>query len=86
MIIEVRTFRLSGDEKSFLDADRAEQHALCVRNRGVIRRTTARGEDGEWVVLTLWDSHEAIEGPGAELAALVDAISVEVRLYEDIGG
>lgn len=86
MIIEVRTFRLSGDEAAFLDADRVEQHALCVRNRGLIRRTTARGDNGEWLVLTLWDSHDAIEEPSPELAAQVDPESVQVRRYEDIGG
>lgn len=86
MIIEVRTFRLAGDEDAFVAADKLEQHDLCVRSRGLIRRTTARGADGEWLVLTFWDSREVIEEPGSDLAALVDESSVEVRLYEDIGG
>lgn len=86
MIIEVRTFRLSGDEAAFLEADGAEQRALCVRNRGLIRRTTARGDNGEWLVITLWDSHDAIEEPSPELAARVDPASMHVRRYEDIGG
>ena len=86
MIVEVRTFRLAGDEAAFTEADKREQHDLCVRNRGLIRRTTARGADGEWLVLALWDSKEAIEEPGSELVALVDPASVSVRLYEDLGG
>ena len=86
MLIEVRTFRLAGDEEAFVAADKAEQHALCVRNRGLIRRTTARGEDGEWVVLTLWDNRAAVEEPGEKLAGLIDRASVDVRFYEDIGG
>ena len=86
MIIEVRTFRLAGDEAAFTEADKREQHDLCIRNRGLIRRTTARRADGEWLVLTLWDSHDAIEEPGSALAALVDPESVGVRLYEDLGG
>ena len=86
MIIEVRTFRLVGVEAAFAEADKSEQHDLCVRNRGLIRRTTARGADGEWLVLTLWDSQDAIEEPGSELAALVDPASVDVRFYEDLGG
>ena len=86
MIIEVRTFRLVGDEAAFAEADKGEQHALMLRNRGLIRRTTARGAEGEWLVLTLWESRDAIEEPGSELAGLLDPASVDVRFYEDLGG
>lgn len=86
MIIEVRTFGITSDEATFLAADHEEQHALQVRNRGLIRRTTSRGDNDEWLVLTFWDSREAIEEPSPTLGALIDSGTVEVRLYEDIGG
>ena len=86
MIVEVRTFRLASDEDAFLAADKDEQHALMTRNRGMIRRTTAKSDSGEWLVLTLWDSHDNVEEPSAELTACIDAGSAAVRRYEDLGG
>lgn len=86
MIIEVRTFRTTCDEETFLTADHQEQHDLQVRNRGLVRRSTARGDNGEWLVLTLWGSREAIEEPSAALSACIDGASIAVDVYEDIGG
>ena len=86
MIIEVRTFRITSDETTFLAADKALQEELMLRNRGMLRRTTARGDEGEWLVLTLWGSRDAIEEPSPDLAACIDAASIEVRTYEDLGG
>ena len=86
MIIEVRTFRLAADEATFVAADKSEQHALMTRNRGMIRRTTAKSDNGEWLVLTLWDGHDSVEEPAGELAACIDAASVDVRRYQDLGG
>ena len=86
MIVEVRTFRITSDEEAFRAADKSEQHALMTRNRGMIRRTTAKGEHGDWLVLTLWGSRDDIEEPSAELVACIAADSLEVRTYEDLGG
>lgn len=56
MIIEHRTFRLAEgvDEGAFLEADRRVQQEVAVFQEGFVRRTTARGGDGAWLVETLW--------------------------------
>jgi len=56
-VIEVVTFRLvpDVDESEFLLADQGHQTAFSYRQRGILRRTTARsGED--WLVVTTWES------------------------------
>lgn len=81
MIIEHRTFRLlpETDEAAFVAADRRVQTEVAPFRHGFIRRTTAHGVDGRWLVETLWyddacaevgavDRHPADE----ELGALVD--------------
>lgn len=57
-VIEVTTFRLrpGADETAFLDADRRVQTDFYYANEGLLRRTTARGDDGGWVVVTSWAS------------------------------
>jgi hypothetical protein len=86
VIIEVRTFRIASDEEAFRAADQAEQHALMTRNRGMLRRTTAKGDNGGWLVLTLWGSRDDVEELSPEVAACIDAASLDVRRYEDLGG
>jgi hypothetical protein len=87
MIIEHRTFRLAvgAVESVFLEADRRVQTEVAPFQHGFIRRTTARGDDGRWLVETLWYSDvDAIaaaeaDGPAVEsLRVCVDPASVEV--------
>ncbi len=56
-VIEVLTFRTvpDVDETEFLDADQQVQTEFVYAQPGVLRRTTARGDDG-WLVITLWGS------------------------------
>ena len=56
-VIEVTMFRLAdgADDAAFLAADRAVQAELSPRE-GFLRRTTARGDDGSWRVVTSWSS------------------------------
>jgi len=58
VLIEVLTFKLAPgtDEAAFLEADRAVQDEVVPREAGFLRRTTARGAEGEWIVLLLWRS------------------------------
>jgi hypothetical protein len=61
-VIEIVTFRLApgADEKQFRDADQRAQTEFVYGRPGALRRTTARGSDGAWLVVTLWGSaHDA---------------------------
>lgn len=51
-------FRLAAeaDEAAFLTADRRLQEEFAYQQPGLLRRTTARGEDGGWIVIDLWRS------------------------------
>jgi len=51
-------FRLppGADEAAFLAADRRLQEEFAYQQPGLLRRTTARGEDGRWIVIDLWRS------------------------------
>jgi hypothetical protein len=57
-VIEIMKFRLAPgiSEAEFLSADRRLQHEFAYQQPGLLRRTTARGEDGGWVVIDLWRS------------------------------
>jgi hypothetical protein len=67
-VVDIVTFRLAPgvDEEDFLDVDRRAQTEVFYSQRGMLRRTTARGPDGDWLVLTLW-------GSGADADASVEA-------------
>ena len=95
-VIEITTFRLAGgtDQAAFLEADKRVQTEFIPRHPGFMRRTTARGDDGQWAVIVLWFSsenaddsrnkardHEAAQA----FQALLDPSSVEVRRYETLG-
>ncbi len=63
MIIEILRFRLApgADEAAFLSADKRLQTEFAYQQAGIVRRTTARGDDGEWVVIDLWQSRADAE-------------------------
>lgn len=97
MIIELITFRLApgADEDAFIEADRRVQTEFIPNHEGFLRRTTARAEDGEWLVVVLWYSAETAEASKAlwdgdpvmqDFLELVDRGSLEIRRYEDLGG
>jgi hypothetical protein len=82
-VVETITFRLADgvDEAAFLAADGRAQTDVYYQQPGCVRRTTARGDDGEWLVTVLWAP--APDGPVAtpELDALVDPSSVRRARY-----
>lgn len=93
-VVEVTMFRLAdgADEAGFLAVDRAVQAELAPR-RGFLRRTTARGEDGDWLVVTLWQStsnadesaQTAFEDPAAKaFETLVDATTTETKRFRTL--
>ncbi len=88
-------FRLAekADPQAFEAADRRVQTEFAYRQPGLQRRTVARAEDGEWVVIDLWRTDQdaercarAWEGDPvtAEFMSFVDADSVSVRRYETL--
>lgn len=93
--IEVTTFRLAdgADEDAFLEADRRVQTEFMPNQPGFMRRTTARADDGEWLVVVLWVSEadgqaatEASEDDAAtaELRALVNESTFETKRYSTL--
>jgi hypothetical protein len=66
-VIEVVTFRLVAhvDQDAFLVVDKRAQTEFLYRQPGLLRRTTARGTDGGWLMVTLWAS-----GRDADAAAV----------------
>ncbi len=57
-VIELMRFRLrpGADERRFVEADARLQSDFAYRQPGLLRRTTARSGDGEWLVIDLWRS------------------------------
>jgi len=91
-VIETTTLRLADgvDDATFLAADEKVRTGFLYRQPGLVRATTARGDDGEWIVVVLWASDD--DATAAERAArndtannrlmsLVDATSVDRRRY-----
>jgi hypothetical protein len=86
VLLETTTFRLADgvDEADFLAADEALQAELSPRP-GFVRRTTARGEAGEWLVLAMWWSPaEADAAPAAMPEGLVDPGSVRRGRFQTL--
>jgi hypothetical protein len=94
-VIEVTTFRLRAgvEETDFFTLDKAVQEEFIAAHPGFLRRTTARGNDGRWLVVTLWTGETeadhsatlAVDDPvvGAFMAAL-DPTSVESARYRTL--
>jgi hypothetical protein len=95
MAIEIVMFRLAEgvSEKVFLEADYRYQTEFIPFQPGFMRRTTGRGREGEWVVISLWGS-EAHADAAARLArddkvakefwSLVDDASLVRKFYSTL--
>ena len=94
-MIEVTTLRLKADadEAAFVEADKAMQAGFHYHQPGIIRRTSARTDDGEWVEIVLWGSEQqadtardaaANDALVTAYAAHVDHDSVRVARYRDL--
>ena len=93
--IEILTFQLAAHsaEAAFLAADRRLQTEVMYHQPGLLRRTTARDQDGGWIVIAHWGSAAdaeraarlvASESATSEFDALLDATSVTRRHYETL--
>jgi heme-degrading monooxygenase HmoA len=94
-VIEIVTFRVVGDETEFVALDQRIQTEFAYQQPGLGRRTTARSEDGEWIVITLWASAEAADAAQAawanhplsdEFARRTATKSMSERRYESLPG
>ncbi|HZU80922.1 MAG TPA: hypothetical protein VE991_13470, partial [Acidimicrobiales bacterium] len=56
--VEVTTFRLAAgvEPETFLSADARAQTEFFYARAGLLRRTTAVADDGDWVAVALWRS------------------------------
>jgi hypothetical protein len=96
VVIEIMRFRLppGADEAAFVEADRRVQQEFAYQQPGLLRRTTARGADGAWIVIDLWRSAGDADACDArwdhdrvvqEFMALLDGPSVTVERYLSLG-
>ena len=85
MVIETLSFRLAAgvDGAEFLDADRRVQTEVVPNQPGFLRRTTARSDEREWVVIVLWGSME--EALAAETAFAADPVMTRFTELVDAG-
>ena len=88
-------FRLlpGAGEQAFLAADRRVQEDFAYRQPGLLRRTTARGGDGSWIVIDLWrsaadadacDARWAHDAVAQAFMALLDRASVSTERYQEL--
>ena len=97
MVIEIVTFRLADgtDEAAFLTADQRVQTEFFYLQPGLVRRTTARGADGDWLVLVFWDRRQDAESAGEAskdhpavqaFMSLIDGSTYRVERFEALEG
>jgi len=70
------------------------QQEFSYQQPGLLRRTTARGDDGEWLVIELWSSEDAADrsdtrsrddAVAQKFAALIDQSTVWTARYAERG-
>ncbi len=66
MVIETLAFQVVPHvgEAEFLEADRQVQTRFFNTQPGLLRRTTARGHDGSWLVILLWRTETDADSAG----------------------
>ncbi len=95
MVVETPRFRLAAgvDESVFRAADERVQTEFAYQQPGLLRRTTARGRDGWWAVIDLWnrdaDADRAGERWGQDAVTeaftrLVDGASLTSERFETL--
>jgi len=78
-VIETTTFRLADgvDEAAFLETDEQARTGFLYHQAGMLRATTAKADDGEWIVVVLWASYEDADAAaeGERLDASMERVS-----------
>ena len=94
-MIEITTFRLApdADGEAFKAADRRVQTRFAYRQAGLLRRTTATGSDGDWVVISLWsDEADAVaarrrwddDGDAGDFLSFVDRTTIQNQRFDTL--
>jgi hypothetical protein len=94
-MIEITTFRLTTatDEDAFRAADKRLQSDFAYRQAGLLRRTTARNDQGDWIVIDLWRTAGDADASGARriddpvairFMSFVDATTVHTKRYDTL--
>jgi hypothetical protein len=94
-LIETFTFRLApdADASAFLAIDKRLQSDFAYQQPGLVRRTTARSERGDWIVVDIWQSAEHADACATrwesdplaqEFMALVDPDTTRVARYTEL--
>ena len=94
-MIEITTFRLTTatDEDAFRAADKRLQSDFAYRQAGLLRRTTARNDQGGWIVIDLWQSESDADAAAttgasdpvtARFMSFVDATTVHTKRYDTL--
>ena len=95
MLIEIVTFRPATGvaEATFLEADKRAQDGFYNLQPGMLRRTTSRADDGEWMVQLLWWSSDQADAAHARaagdpaagaFASCVDPATLRTRRYHTL--
>lgn len=85
MAIVVTTFELTPGTttEAFAAADSRYQQDVAYQQPGMLRRTTAKADDGRWCVVGIWSSGaDAVAWHTSDLAPLVT--NVERSVYETL--
>jgi len=96
-MIEIATFKLAKgySEKQFEAANHRVQTEFAPLQKGLVRRTTGRSEDGTWMVIMEWRSMKDQEAVGAvwgndpitaEFDNFPDEASADTKYYETGSG
>jgi type IV pilus biogenesis protein CpaD/CtpE len=94
-VIEVTAFTVVGDEAKFLAADSKMQTDFAYQQPGLLRRTTARGSEQQWLVLTMWRDDASADAAAQRaredavaqaFAACVEPGSVRSKRYTPLEG
>jgi hypothetical protein len=94
-MIEIMTFRLTAGaaEDAFRTADKSVQSDFAYRQAGPLRRTTARNDSGDWVVIDLWrsvqdadasDARRADDPVRAEFMSFIDPTTPQTERYDTL--
>src|SRR5260370_35054776 len=84
-VIEVLTFGLDSqtEEAEFLAADKRVQTEFFYQQPGLVRRTTARGDDGGWLIVSLWGSQANADAPGSLFGSSTSPAVLDFSRLED---